>query len=735
MSLDPTSSVAGLNNLSYLNQDNESKPINIVSSRAPTIRDRRYKKGTTWIDEPNDNAWILTSVRAGQANWEPSTQSAGGNAPITKYVVDQDGSGDFTTIQAALDEANADGGGQVFVRAGIYTENLTFYDKIDLWGVSENAVIIVGIHTPPSSSYLNLFRCTFQSTTDIFNSSIAGTASIIMEDCIVKVTNGYTFRLPNWTGPIYAFDIRNFGTNDGFWLNNAGAQFVAFSANIGNGTSNLFNCSGSVIIYNCNVNCPFLFQTGTSIDFRFSSFTKSLTFSSGGGFITHCFLENPSGSVITIAATNGLSICSSTIQTLTNPAISGATSSQLNLTNVSFTLNSDISTGFTNVNSKIIKGGNFISQFVVDPTGHSGAYKNVQSAINDANAIGVGDVYIKAGTYNESLTLYGNVNLIGASGSDALSTVEIVGRHALPASGDISFKNIHFTSTAAPDIFTISVTSSDIYAENCKFSMVSFSGNTFNLPSTSGRIEINNCFADGSDDGFLSYNGSATVKLRDSDLSTTTTSIFLNVTSAASVTIFNCNIQCPININANFNIDCGCLFRNQVIADVFSTGRLINSTIRSGSSAAFTHLSNSAIELIDVAIDSTNNPAIISTGPGTLTLGNITFLNNSNITGPTPLASADTKTGNIIAFDIGKGLRVAEGTNAKMGTAILVAGSIIVSTTAVTANSRIFLTTQLLGGAAGFLSVTARVPGISFTIGSSSGTDTSTVAWMLVEPA
>ncbi|MFJ4637594.1 hypothetical protein ACIP69_18470 [Streptomyces hygroscopicus] len=83
----------------------------------------------------------------------------------------------------------------------------------------------------------------------------------------------------------------------------------------------------------------------------------------------------------------------------------------------------------------------------------------------------------------------------------------------------------------------------------------------------------------------------------------------------------------------------------------------------------------------------------------------------------------------------GRGLMVAEGSNAKMGTATLAAGTATVSTTAVTANSRIFLTNQALGGTAGFLRVSARTAGTSFTITSSSGTDTSTVAWMIVEPA
>lgn len=68
------------------------------------------------------------------------------------------------------------------------------------------------------------------------------------------------------------------------------------------------------------------------------------------------------------------------------------------------------------------------------------------------------------------------------------------------------------------------------------------------------------------------------------------------------------------------------------------------------------------------------------------------------------------------------------------GTATLVAGTVTVATTAVTASSRIFLTTNTPGGTPGWLQVSARTAGTSFTILSSSGTDTSVVAWQIIEP-
>jgi len=85
---------------------------------------------------------------------------------------------------------------------------------------------------------------------------------------------------------------------------------------------------------------------------------------------------------------------------------------------------------------------------------------------------------------------------------------------------------------------------------------------------------------------------------------------------------------------------------------------------------------------------------------------------------------------------VGTGILIKEGTNATMGvTAAMTAGTITVSTTKVTTNSRIFLTAQTTGGTPGALRVSARTAGTSFTITSSSTADTSTVAWIIIEPA
>lgn len=79
-------------------------------------------------------------------------------------------------------------------------------------------------------------------------------------------------------------------------------------------------------------------------------------------------------------------------------------------------------------------------------------------------------------------------------------------------------------------------------------------------------------------------------------------------------------------------------------------------------------------------------------------------------------------------------LYIKSGSDRSMGTAVLSGGTVTVNNSTVTANSRIFLTTQSTSGTPGFVYISARSAGTSFTITSSSGTDASTVAWLIIEP-
>lgn len=89
----------------------------------------------------------------------------------------------------------------------------------------------------------------------------------------------------------------------------------------------------------------------------------------------------------------------------------------------------------------------------------------------------------------------------------------------------------------------------------------------------------------------------------------------------------------------------------------------------------------------------------------------------------------------IVAAGLGRGFKIKEGSNARMGTATLTAGTVTVSNTSVTANTRIFTGMKTPLGTVGASFVSAVSAGVGFTIKSTSSTDTSVVSYVLLEAA
>lgn len=166
------------------------------------------------------------------------------------------------------------------------------------------------------------------------------------------------------------------------------------------------------------------------------------------------------------------------------------------------------------------------------------------------------------------------------------------------------------------------------------------------------------------------------------------------------------------------------------------------------------HAFNNPIQITDPSAGTTNSLRVIATntpnGAGIYLTGNgattpsktlrvnngmFQIINSAYSAAIFTLDDAGTITavGNVIASSLGTGFRTKEGANGKQGVATLVAGQVVVANTSITATSRIFLTSQQDGGTPGWLRVSARTAGTSFTIQSSSGSDTSVVAYEIFE--
>jgi hypothetical protein len=162
-----------------------------------------------------------------------------------------------------------------------------------------------------------------------------------------------------------------------------------------------------------------------------------------------------------------------------------------------------------------------------------------------------------------------------------------------------------------------------------------------------------------------------------------------------------------------------------------------------GTSAITAHTVTNHGVLLGGASNAVSSLAVAATG--TLLAGSTgadpAFTASPSVTGSitagttlTATSGAITATnGNLVLGTAGNKISIATGANASAGqSAAMTAGSITISTTAVTASSLIFLTNGLVGGTPGTLSVGTITAGTSFVINSSSGSDTSKVNWIII---
>lgn len=302
-------------------------PYPITAPRAPNTTDIGYTPGQDWIDSSTLSVYILAGYSSGQAGWVKTGSSAGGDVSqvtgnfgslatpevsgnlnvigtgnitvscagntatisdsdpgdsITAYIVGLGST--YTTIQAALDAANADGVGVIYVKPGIYTENLTLYSLCDIVSSDQSAVTnlvtIIGNHTPPASGTFKIRGCLLQAGGDIISSVAAGSTDIFIESCgINHVADGAIFNLPNWTGSLTIT-----GSSDLSSAASSICQTASGAANLTIEGSSLGNGATPALVQNANIigseiSCTFSVVSGGGISIVNSFFDRSLDIS------------------------------------------------------------------------------------------------------------------------------------------------------------------------------------------------------------------------------------------------------------------------------------------------------------------------------------------------------------------------------------------------------------------------------------------------------------------------
>lgn len=168
-------------------------------------------------------------------------------------------------------------------------------------------------------------------------------------------------------------------------------------------------------------------------------------------------------------------------------------------------------------------------------------------------------------------------------------------------------------------------------------------------------------------------------------------------------------------------------------AQVLASNLIVNADVSASASIDWSKISKTGSSLADLTTRAASDLVVTPSGNLSATTGQAAFSELQTDVDGRVQKSGDAMTGNL-SFAVGFSPRLTEGSNALMGTATLSSGTVVVNNTAVTANSRIFLTAQNAGSAQGSLYISARVAATSFTISSTSGTDDRLVAYLIMEP-
>ena len=263
-----------------------------------------------------------------------------------RFSVGSLGIGLYQTIQSAITAAEAAGGGTVFIHPGSYTENLTFTTgTVQLLGFNAGSYIsgavsnvtITGIHTPPAAGILEARNIFFQSATHVFNSAVAGTATIILEQCSVEVDAGYTFNIPNWVGFVAKSLVEDASTDNGVINNTGGAAVQLQNANCGTSSTNPMITSGPVIIKKSEIGCTWNAGTGTSAQCDRAIFNQAIVFSGdASGQFNFCRLIGGSDAAYTHSTTGQVDFSCCIFNSSHVPCIDGAGVGVISVSDITF---------------------------------------------------------------------------------------------------------------------------------------------------------------------------------------------------------------------------------------------------------------------------------------------------------------------------------------------------------------------------------------------------------------
>lgn len=649
------------------------------------------------------------------------TTSTAPSTGIIRKLIDADTTSSGWIIQETYNATAGESGSNTSItNAGTFTTTLvdiagssftlpsagTWFVVYNIFGSSSaTAQVAVRIYTDADVVVDNTQSHGYVTTSGSF--TLSNTA-------IITTTGAETFKLKGKTST-GTFTVRNV---DGDTV--AGRSKITWFKTSGNapaGTlslSNLLSASGANTLSNQNNAQTWNWGTATTqnpFTITGTALTTGSLLTLTGGVTSGKLLD------LTTTATTGTGINLSVDALTSGKGInisSTATATTGSLLSITGASNSVATNGLVYFNL----GGTGGNKFVIDAgnVDADGAFKLNMNSLNSATGMQINANSLGSGTVFEMLcTTTAGVAMDAPGGvHGSLFDVRLTGTNTLAGEMVYFLKGVGGNGTA----FRISNSSG--------------TGNTLYLTGAGGGRSL------------LAENTLATTTNPTAEVVSNTTgavtSGILNVNATGAHTGNAINLTTATATGIGQNITTSSLTTGKALAiNTTSTGLTTAGTdtgllLDIRSTGASTTMTGSIANIIASSVNNAGNTGSVLNlkATGVAFAGKVLNISSTSTSSSSTALAIATGVGST-SLDIGSGkLKITASTNTAVGSSVLVGGTVTVSNTSVTANSKIFLTAGVAGGTQGILSVGTITAGTSFVINSTSELDTSTINWLII---
>jgi hypothetical protein len=373
---------------------------------------------------------------------------------VAAYIVDPTpGRGNFTTIQAAITAAAADGGSKtIFIRPSTYTENLTLSANVNLTAFQCDSslngtgkVIILGTCTLTAAGTVTISGIQLQTNSAALLAVTGSEASIVnLNNCYLNCTNntGITFSSANTSAFINVFNCTgDLGTTGIALFSDSSTGRIKFAncffSNSGNSTTASTKSAGSFNSTRTTFTNPLTYSSSDTTggieytNFSCTNITALTTSGTGQLAIIYSYFSTGSASAISVGSGTILSLSFCILLSTNTNALTGAGT-------VSWWASFFSSSKISNVTTQLGGAATGLSQGTAPSAGFIG--EQIRSAVSSASAVSltnntpadVTSISLTAGIWDISA-----IGQVGANGNNTEERIAISTTSAtLSTSGD-----------------------------------------------------------------------------------------------------------------------------------------------------------------------------------------------------------------------------------------------------------------------------------------------------------